>query len=186
MMNSHIHPNPPTVLDSMVKIRRADYLDLAGALTSGLCAFHCALLPALTGLLPVVGIGILADERTETAFLAASSVLATISVGLGYRKHRSRSVVAVATSGLISLGFGHFAETRGYEGPSVILVVAGSLAIAGAHLLNLRCCRSGSECCVVRPESNGPLANRDWGKNAAEAMDPCLISEESGQASAQA
>lgn len=127
------------------------YLDLAGAVTSGLCALHCALMPVAAAILPTIGLGMLADEGTETALLGASAALASIGLGLGYRRHRSGRVVALVAVGLGMLALGHLAEPRGSEVLGVVAVVAGGLAVAGSHLLNLRLCRSCPACREVRP-----------------------------------
>ena len=48
-------------------------LDKAGATASLACAVHCALMPLVVTLLPLVGLGFLADERTEWALLGLSA-----------------------------------------------------------------------------------------------------------------
>lgn len=128
--------------DSAVKVGRAGYLDWVGAATSGLCAVHCALLPALAAILPMIGLGLLVEEGTEVFLLGASAALGTISLTLGYRRHRSGRALAVLAIGLGMLALGRFAEAREAEALGVVAVVSGGLAIAGSHLLNHRLCRS--------------------------------------------
>jgi hypothetical protein len=58
--------------------------DRAGILVSGACAIHCAVLPLLAGLLPVVGLPHFTDERTEwwvVALTAAVRVIGHASAG---------------------------------------------------------------------------------------------------------
>ena len=124
-----------------VKMGETGYLDWTGAVTSGLCALHCALLPLAAGLLPAVGLGLLAEERTEAALIAASAALGTISLGLGFRRHRSGRALAVLAVGLGLLALGRFAEARDAETWGVVAVVSGGLSIAGSHQLNRRLCR---------------------------------------------
>ena len=67
----------------------ARYLDWAGAVASGLCALHCALRPMVAAALPIIGLGLLAGERAEAVLIGASAALGTISLALGFRRHRS-------------------------------------------------------------------------------------------------
>lgn len=122
------------------------FLDWAGTATSSLCALHCALLPAVAAILPTVGLGFLAGEATEAALIAASAALGSISLGLGFRRHRSCRALAVLATGLGMLVLGRFAEAQDAEVVGMIAVVSGGLAIAGSHLLNRRLCRMCSRC----------------------------------------
>jgi MerC mercury resistance protein len=118
------------------------YLDASGASMSTLCAAHCVLTPMVATLLPVIGLGILVEERTEFALMALSASLGIASLGLGYRVHRSRRAVVVLVAGLCLLASGRVAEGWEYERIGLPLVVGGGLVVASSHLLNRRLCRS--------------------------------------------
>lgn len=55
-------------------------MDAGGATASLLCAIHCALMPILVTLLPLVGLGFLASETTEWVVVALSGVLGVSSL----------------------------------------------------------------------------------------------------------
>src|SRR5260221_14716648 len=95
--------------DAAVNLGDAGYLDWTGAATSGLCALHCALLPVVAAVLPMVGLGLLVEERTEVALIGASAALGTISLSLGFRRHRSGRALIVLAIGLGMLALGRFA-----------------------------------------------------------------------------
>ena len=124
-----------------VNCRGLACLDRSGATVSALCAIHCGLTPILIALLPAVGLGILADEAVETALMSFSVLLGVISLGLGYRIHRSPRVVLILVVGFALLGAGRYAEGSSVESIGTALVVGGGLAIAGSHLLSHRLCR---------------------------------------------
>jgi hypothetical protein len=138
--------------DSSVKLDAAGWLDRMGAATSTLCALHCALLPTIGVALPLVGLGLLAEERTEAALIGASVALGTISLGLGFRRHRSGRALIVLAIGLGMLALGRFAEAGDAEHLGVVAVVSGGIAIAGSHLLNHRLCRP---CPTCSPDASG-------------------------------
>ncbi len=117
-------------------------LDASGASASTLCAIHCALTPMLASLLPAMGLGFLAGERTEIALLSLSAVLGVTSLGLGFRSHRSIRALVVLAAGLCLLSSGRIAEGWECEPIGMPLVVGGGLTVAASHLWNRRLCRS--------------------------------------------
>ena len=129
-----------------------DALDRAGATASLACALHCALMPLVVTLLPLVGLAFLADQRIEWALVGLSAVLGVISLCLGYREHRSRRALALLGTGLALLAVGRIAEGYMQQTPwGVLLVVLGGLTVAGAHLLNRRLCATCRTCTLHEP-----------------------------------
>ena len=135
--------------------KAVDKIDRAGATASFLCAIHCALLPFIVTMLPVLGLSFLASEPVEWALLAASATLGTLSLCLGYREHRSRRVFAVLGIALALLVAGrlqlegHSHEVGSAHLPSfsgVALMVLGGLAMMGAHGFNHALCRACRRC----------------------------------------
>ena len=131
-------------------------LDRAGATASFLCAIHCAIMPLIIALLPLVGLSFLASEPVEWALLASSATLGSWSLCLGFRQHRSRLVFMVLGVAVALLLAGrlfhqpHFGPHHAHEhhfgvwGP--ILMVLGGLTMMSAHLLNHRLCHACKKC----------------------------------------
>ena len=72
-------------------------LDRLGACVSFACAIHCAVLPFAATVLPLLGIGFLADKRVERTVLLVSLALASSSICWGFRIHRKRSLLLLFT-----------------------------------------------------------------------------------------
>jgi hypothetical protein len=159
--------------ESTPTIKVVDKLDKVGTLASFLCAIHCAIMPLVITLLPLLGLSFLASEPVEWALLLLSAGFGTASVCLGFKEHRSRKVFAVLGIGIMLLVAGrivhhipfgaleavdahhnhnhaHGLETdhagKGAFGPSVILMVLGGFTMMGAHILNQMLCRSCRKC----------------------------------------
>jgi hypothetical protein len=126
--------------------------DRFGALASFLCAIHCALLPFVIALLPLLGLSFLADHRFEAGFVTFACILASFALSSGYRRHRSPLALYIAVPGLLLLMLG---VTVLHGGHSLllhsVLVTCGGLLVASSHFLNLRLDRAaghihGPEC----------------------------------------
>ena len=126
--------------------RPSDNLDKVGATASFLCAIHCAIMPFVLTMLPLVGLSFLASEPVEWALLAFSAILGTLSLCVGFREHRSRRVFAFLGIALALLVAGRiFHESyEGWWGP--VFMVAGGFTMMGAHWLNHSLCRSCRKC----------------------------------------
>ena len=130
--------------DDLVRINK---LDRAGATASFLCAVHCALMPLVVALLPLLGLSFLASEPVEWALLAASATLGSLSLCLGFRKHRKRRVFMVLALALALLVAGRIFHEHHFGAWGPILMVLGGFSMMGAHLLNHHLCRSCTSCC---------------------------------------
>lgn len=133
-------------------------LDHAGMTASLLCAAHCALLPTLATLLPLVGLGFLANETTEWLLLAVAATLGLSSLCLGFRRHRSRRALVVLSAGLALLAGGHMLEHLELGEFGVALVVMGGVAVAVAHWVNRRLCLA---CRVCHSDEHGTCGAHD-------------------------
>jgi hypothetical protein len=121
-------------------------LDRLGAAASLACAAHCAAMPLLIGLLPLVGLGFLAEQRTEWALAALSIGIGSMSLIPSYaRKHRQwRPLLLFAVGASLIIVVRLLAEGGPrLEAPAMAL---GGLLIACAHMVNHRLCRSCAAC----------------------------------------
>lgn len=119
-------------------------LDTIGIGASLACAVHCALLPLLITVLPLLGSHILENEKLEYGLLSFSFVVGCLSLGRGYfRHHRRIAPLLIFAAGFALLLGGHFGIAGGYWEPVVIFI--GAAGVTGAHILNLRRCKQ----CVV-------------------------------------
>lgn len=111
--------------------------DRVGATASFLCAVHCALLPFVLTLLPLIGLGFLAGHQFERDFVIFAIALALFALVSGYRRHRQRLPLSLAGPGAALLLFG---VTVAEAYPIAIhsaLVATGGTMVATAHFMNL-------------------------------------------------
>lgn len=115
-----------------------DTADRLGILVSAICAVHCLLVPVLFYLLPAAGAA-LGDERLEWGLLLMAGLVATLSLGLSYRRHRSLAVLALLVAGLMLLIAARLLEEHGEPVllSALVSVVGASVLVAG-HAFNLR------------------------------------------------
>ena len=115
-------------------------LDRIGITASTLCAIHCAALPFLITVLPMWGMGFLANEAVEITMIAVSLIIGIWSLSAAYRKQHHRIMpILVLISGFACIAFGHFS---GIELLEPILIPLGGFTIATAHYINLRMLKS--------------------------------------------
>jgi cytochrome bd-type quinol oxidase subunit 2 len=119
-----------------VPLSRTHAFDHAAIGLSGLCVVHCLLLPLAAAFLPLLSAWAEA-EWVHLLFVAIALPLTATALRRSHRRHPlPAAVVALATAGLLLLTLGAVGwPLHALETP---LTVAGSLALAGAHLWNLR------------------------------------------------
>lgn len=125
-------------MDSKQTSRPWQIADRIGAIASFLCAIHCAALPFLLALLPVLGLEFLADHRFERGFVLFACVLASLSLVRGYRRHRRPLSLALALPGVALLLLGVTAAENYSVALHSVLVTCGGVLLASAHFANLR------------------------------------------------
>lgn len=112
--------------------------DRIGAFGSLLCALHCALLPLLVALLPALGLGGAALVDFDQGFTVFATLLGITMLGYGYRRHRAFRAWFVLVPGLALIWAGSFTALHTHSLAHSLVMVAGGLLVAAAHVLNLR------------------------------------------------
>lgn len=112
--------------------------DRFGATASFLCALHCALLPLVIAVLPVLGLGFLADHRFERVVVVFAAGLALSSLLFGFRRHQSPRALWVLLPGVVLLLAGIVVDLDHTAFGHAVLVSAGGFLVALAHVVNLR------------------------------------------------
>jgi hypothetical protein len=121
-------------------------LDRLGAGASLVCAAHCAAMPLLIGLLPLVGLGFLAEERTEWALVGLSIGIGSLSLIPSFaRKHRQWRPLLLFACGASLIIFVKMLAEGGSSLEASVMAI-GALLIACGHLVNRRLCRSCADC----------------------------------------
>lgn len=123
-----------------------DILDRVGATASSACAVHCMITPFVLGLLPVLGIGFLAAPWFENTAVLGAISLAVVSLLHGYLHHRQFHALWLLIAGAALLLSGRFVVGGAQQLVETPLVVMGGLALAGAHLINRRLCKTCERC----------------------------------------
>ena len=135
----------------------SNFLDITGVFLSVLCAIHCTVGPLLILFVPALG-GVFDSELFHlVAFLVIVPVAGMTFIRC-YKKHKSKSMLALAAVGIgflfAGLMIGHFfvehaccAHGHVHTHNSInlnlenIFTIAGSFFIVWAHVLNIKNCR---------------------------------------------
>jgi hypothetical protein len=125
---------PPKALP---RRRFAVVVDRAGATASLLCAVHCALLPFVLALLPLIGLEFLAGHTFERVFVACAAALASASILTAYRRHRRPHALILMLPGIALLLFGVAVNLDVHVVLHTVAVVCGGVLVASAHVTNL-------------------------------------------------
>jgi hypothetical protein len=112
--------------------------DRFGFAASFLCAIHCALLPLALALLPAFGLTAVGWVDIDQAFVVFATLLGATTLSLGYRRHRAFRAWALLLPGLGLVWAGAFTVLHNHGVLHAVVMVAGGLLLAAAHLLNLR------------------------------------------------
>ncbi len=115
-----------------MKAAPSSLLDASAISLSGLCLAHCLALPLVAAFSPVVATW----AEAEWVHAVAIGLAAPMSALALWRKGQALGVILMSLAGLslMALGVAHW-PSHAAETP---ITVAGSLLLAGAHLLNWR------------------------------------------------
>lgn len=97
------------ILISKIKHDLALNLDMIGFSASTICAIHCALMPFLLAILPLIGFGFITNPFFEFIFISISLVVGIFTFKHGYLNHHKKIYpFALFVTGLIIVLSGHF------------------------------------------------------------------------------
>lgn len=131
--------------------RFAVLVDRVGATASLLCAVHCALLPFVLAVLPLIGLEFLAGHAFERIFVACAAALASASILAAYRRHRRPHALFLMLPGIALLLFGVAVNLDVHVALHTVAVVCGGVLVASAHVTNLVLAhRHHCDACAVR------------------------------------
>jgi hypothetical protein len=117
-------------------VKYSSRLDNAGMTASILCAIHCAIVPLLITVLPLVGLGFLANPLVEWSMIIFAVFIGFYAIGSSYvRVHHKIMPVVLLFGGFMVIIIGHV-FVQGWR--EAIVVPLGGLLIATAHFVNYR------------------------------------------------
>jgi multisubunit Na+/H+ antiporter MnhC subunit len=119
--------------------RSRTVIDRLGAFAALLCAVHCAALPLMAGVLPLLGLGLLASDGFELAFVLGATAMGTTSALLTRAKHGRFYGMPFLLPGLTLLWAGRWVDVLHHDPiPHAVVMTAGGVLVAVAHIVNLR------------------------------------------------
>lgn len=119
-----------------MKVNLSGKLDHIGFTASALCAVHCALMPFVITLLPLVGLEFLSSIWVEIGVIALSLIIGISSLIPSYVKyHRKLLPLILLLLGFILIFGTHLLQWHELE---PVLVPLGGISIALAHYINWR------------------------------------------------
>lgn len=105
--------------------------DWLGIGASVLCAIHCAAMPFVVGLLPLIGLSFLADPAFHKWMVGICLGLALLAFVPGWRRHHRLSPTVIGVTGLLLITVAAFAgpddccPTPGSDSPSMAAAPVG-------------------------------------------------------------
>ncbi len=114
---------------------RARWLDRAAVALSALCVVHCLTLPLLVAGLPILAEFVSGHLHAQMLIIVVP--LSVIALAIGYRRHRSRSVLVTGAIGMLLLIIG---ATLAHDVLGLLadrlFTISGAFVLAAAHLQN--------------------------------------------------
>lgn len=114
----------------------AAWLDGFALCASSLCTLHCLGLPLLFALLPAFASRIDPGESFHLVMLALAAPTSLFALVQGKRRHGGLAPLLPGIAGLALMSIGALAAHGALA--ETLWTVAGSLLLAGAHILNWR------------------------------------------------
>jgi len=116
--------------------------DRAGIAISTACAVHCAALPLVAGLLPVIGLHHFTDEWVEWLLISMTATVGVVGHVSAFVRHHRHAGPGIAFAASLAVIVGA-RLTLGDTLVEPAALAIGGLTAAGAHWANIHLCR----CC---------------------------------------
>ena len=100
-------------------------------------------MPLLIAVLPLIGLGFLANGRAEVVLILVAIGLAIGSLAWGVRHHRSWRALLIL---IVALAFIATARTAVEGTFEVVFYSIGAILLASAHLVNRHLCKTCPAC----------------------------------------
>ena len=124
-----------------------EHIDRVGMVTSALCFIHCVAAPVVLSLSAVSSHFIPSEEHTHRLRAVFVTIVGTVAIGLGYRRHRRQRVLGAAALGLALICSGaYFGDLLPSHGSEVAVTLAGSCCMIFAHRVNHTFCKDCKRC----------------------------------------
>jgi len=113
-------------------------LDFLGVGLSGLCLAHCLLLPLLPIMAVAQNLWFWHNENLHLGLLVLILPTAVLALGMGYVKHRKRSVLVFGAAGVLLLVAGWASEHIFGTILEKAATICGGILLTVAHWINQR------------------------------------------------
>jgi uncharacterized membrane protein YozB (DUF420 family) len=122
-------------------------VDRVGIVASTVCFVHCLLTPVVLSLSAVYAHFLPTEEHTHRVLAVAVTLIGTLAIGSGYRRHKKSSILWLTASGLALIFTGAFYGDRlpSHWAEVAITLIGGACMIA-AHRMNHTFC-GRCDCC---------------------------------------
>ena len=122
-------------------------IDRLGSVASASCALHCLTTALAPALITLLGVEFLANEAVEWGLFLAASVFAVTAAFLGFRVHRSPSVLLGFGVGLAALITARLGEALHLFEGTLVFAVLGGLILVASHVLSSRRAQACQKAC---------------------------------------
>ena len=128
-------------MEHISTVENPTVLNRLGAITSTVCALHCALCALAPALLSVLGLSVLISHEAEWIFTILASIIAIAAAIKGYCQCESWKKPMMFVTGVLILLIARSTEALGINIPEVYITITGGSILVLGHLSNLRACR---------------------------------------------
>jgi len=128
-------------MEHISTVENPTVLNRLGAITSTVCALHCALCALAPALLSVLGLSVLISHEAEWIFTILASIIAIAAAIKGYCQCESWKKPMMFVTGVLILLVARSTEALGINIPEVYITITGGSILVLGHLSNLRACR---------------------------------------------